>query len=92
MAIASESMHSSVDIPSVSAFPSPRSTLLAWASGRLDQLRRVSLWRTYDAREAVEGASDVEIRRLTAHGVRLDANAVRWDVIGAATTGRRCRI
>jgi hypothetical protein len=91
MAVASESMHSSVDIPAVSAFPIPRTRLLGWAC-RLDQLRRTRLWRAYDVRGAVEGASDGEIRRLTAHGARLDANAVRWDIIGASTSGRRYRI
>ncbi|HET8524550.1 MAG TPA: hypothetical protein VFL82_15040 [Thermomicrobiales bacterium] len=92
MAVASGRNELSADVPSVLPSSRTRTKFTGWIVPTLRQVRRARLWRTYDAGEAVGGACDAEIRQLTAPGARLDPNAVRWDVIGTATSGRRCRI
>jgi hypothetical protein len=55
-------------------------------------LRHTTIGRSYDPLLAADGASDRELQRLAGPLGRLDVEDVRWDVIGAAHSGRRHRI
>jgi hypothetical protein len=92
MRTASEQMQSSAELPSANVLAHGHHRFKDRFNLLVVRWRRAGIWRNYDTREAFAGACDAEVRQLTAPDARLDANAVRWDVIGATTSGRRCRI
>jgi hypothetical protein len=59
---------------------------------RLAQLSMSKLLRPIDTPPASDGASDGELLRQISPLGRLKAEDVRWDVMGAASSGRRYRI
>jgi hypothetical protein len=62
------------------------------ARRRLARLSIGKLLRAVDSPAASKGATDHELVRLIGPLGHLKAEDVRWDMIGAAHTGRRYRI
>jgi hypothetical protein len=55
------------------------------------RLRHASVFRTYNPLLATDGASDRELHLLAGPLGRLQVEDVRWDLIGAAHSGKRHR-